>query len=648
MKRLIAGVASAAVVLGGLVGFAPTVSAATSWDYASGRPFTLSDGQGSTATVTISNVRVTGGSMSGRVGLANGRYACSTQAFSDLTAQFSLGGQYDPCSGTITFSVDSAGVLSVSDSSVYIPSTLLTGPGTGSAQGTEWKLACSAALNGSAGADVTWTDPVTGATGYTVTALPADAQASASSGTTSATVTGLKPGTAYAFTVTASANGAGPPPCTTAKPIWTPPAAPQVDGTPVTVPVGGLMTVNYSLPDPTGVQGIEYQIDGGPWLRPGGVAPVGGKGGSFTVSGLTSKDLSLTLRSVGDDAGGPLWTATATVTSVSFAKTPLPKPPSLASAAGSTSTAPVPAPAAAPVSAVSGSSNGSGTGTNGALAASTGDAGIDAPCLAQDGTLYPTQYSTVGSQLTMAPNTRGLGKASAFTVVAGALPPGMQLDRTFGVLFGVTTQTGSWVTTIKAKFADGSTKTSRFTTRVDADPQTLQYAAQNVGSVGTGIAIAPTTNAPVTGTTYELVCGTLPSGTKFDTRTGLITGKPTAVVAMPTPLRVAETSTTGKAAASFIFVVNRAGTTSISYPAHPHVRVGKRVAIRPTVAGVGDIAVFRMWKGKLPKGLRLNKVTGVVTGRIAHRGPTHTITIVAVTKGGALLTAAPMRLRLQR
>ena len=170
MKRLIAGVASAAVVLGGLVGLAPTVSAATSWDYASGGSFTLSDGQGSTATVTISNVRVTGGSMSGRVGLANGRYTCSTQAFSDLTAQFSLGGQYDPCSGTVTFSVDSAGVLSVSNSSVYIPSTLLTGPGTGSAQGTEWKLTCSAVPNGSAGADVTWTDSVTGATGYTVTA----------------------------------------------------------------------------------------------------------------------------------------------------------------------------------------------------------------------------------------------------------------------------------------------------------------------------------------------------------------------------------------------------------------------------------------------------------------------------------------------
>ena len=372
-----------------------------------------------------------------------------------------------------------------------------------------------------------------------------------------------------------------------------------------------------------------------------------GTGGSFTVSALTSKDLTLTLRSVGEDAGGQLVSAGATV-QVSFAKAPTVKPATGSISTGSSSTAPVPAPPAAPVSTVSGTSNGAGTGTNGALAASTGDAGIDAPCLAQDGTLYPNQYSTVGSQLTMAPNTHGMGKAKAFTVVAGALPPGMQLDRTFGVLFGVTSQPGSWVTTIKAKFADGSAKSSQFTTRVDADPQTLQYAAQNIGSVGAGIVIAPSTNAPLTGTTYALVCGKLPAGTRFDSRTGAITGKPTAVVSMPTPLRVAETSSSGTAAASFIFVVNKAGTTTLSYPAHPHVRAGKRVVIRPTIAGVGDIAEIRMWKGKLPKGLRLDTRTGVIRGRITHSGPTHTITIVAETKGGALLTAAPMRLRLKR
>ena len=65
-------------------------------------------------------------------------------------------------------------------------------------------------------------------------------------------------------------------------------------------------------------------------------------------------------------------------------------------------------------------------------------------------------------------------------------------------------------------------------------------------------------------------------------------------------------------------------------------------------ASVGDIAEYRTSIGKLPRGLRLNPRTGVITGRLAHAGPTHTITLVAETKGGALLTAAPMRLSLAR
>ena len=96
-----------------------------------------------------------------------------------------------------------------------------------------------------------------------------------------------------------------------------------------------------------------------------------------------------------------------------------------------------------------------------------------------------------------------------------------------------------------------------------------------------------------------------------------------------------------------LLVVNPAGRVSVSYPANPHVRVGKRIWLRPTVTGVGQITEFRMWKGKLPRGLHLNRATGAVTGRIAHAGPTHTITIVATTKAGALLTAPAMRLRLQ-
>jgi hypothetical protein len=201
---------------------------------------------------------------------------------------------------------------------------------------------------------------------------------------------------------------------------------------------------------------------------------------------------------------------------------------------------------------------------------------------------------------------------------------------------------------VKAVFADGSSRTSQFTTRVDADPQTLQYAAQNIGVVGRSTTISPTTNAPSVGTTYRLVCGVLPAGMRFSATTGVISGRPTTSVARPTPLRIAETGPSGSAAASFIFVVDRSGVSSFSYPAHPHVRAGKRAAIRPTITGARDFIIFRTSKGKLPKGLRINKKTGTITGRPAHAGRVHTITIVAVTTGGALVTAPPMRIKVRR
>ncbi len=648
MKKFIAATVGTGLLLSGLtVAGAPAAGAATTWDF-SGGSFTLSDGLGGTGTVAIQNMQVTGSSASGTITLTNGgRSSCSTHSFSGLTATFVLDGQFNPCSGTVNFSMDPTGTLTVVDSSVYIPSTLLTGPGTGSVKGSGPQVtSCKVTVTGDQ-ADVQWQATGSGITDFSVGVVngqQANVDVPGSAGQAAVSLAGEPPGPlTIAIEINGDSNLIFPCPGFSYFPA---PGKPVADLVPAP---GGILNVNYQVTNPTTVQGIEYQLDRGSiWVQPGGVAPVGGSGGSFTIPGLTAGPHSVTLRSVGFGPTplttlGDEKTATIPTGPTNQPSNGPSKPP-----IGASPSNPVPAPPATPVSTVSGTSNGAGTGTNGALAATTGDGGIDAPCLAPDGILYPNQYSTVGSQLTMAPNTHRLGKAMSFIVIGGALPPGMQLDRSYGVLFGVTTQAGSWVTTVRAKFANGSTKTSQFTTRVDADAQTLQYAAQNVGSVGERIAIAPTSNAAVTGTRYALVCGKLPPGTRLDMRTGLITGKPTTVVALPTPLRVAETGVNSAAAASFIFVVNKRGATAISYPAHPHVRVGKRVSIRPTVAGVGDIAAFRMWKGKLPRGLHLSHRTGTITGRFRHRGSTHTITIVAVTRGGALLTAAPMRISITR
>ena len=645
--RCAAGFVGLALLVSSLAMGAAPALAATTWTFPSGS-FTLSDVVGGTGTLTIQNLQVSGSSATGRVALSNGgRSSCSTQSISGLTATFTLGGQFDPCYGTVTFAIDGSGNLTVSGSSVYIPTSLLTGPGSGSVKGSGPEItSCSVAVTDDQ-AQVSWEAKGSGITDFdvgvvngqraNVTAPGTDRQATVS-------LAGEQPGQ---LRIAIQINGDGGLifPCADFG-YFPSPGKPSIDS--LVPAAGGLLSVNYSLADPITVQGIEYAVDNGVWARPGGQAPVAGSGGSFSLSGLSAGKHTVTLRSVGFDSvktteGAP---RTATVPASASSGRPITTNPGLA--IGSPASKPIPAPPVQPVSVVSGTSNGAGSGANGALASNTGDAGIDAPCLAKDGTLYPNQYSTVGSQLTMAPNTHGLGNAKEFTVIGGSLAPGMQLDRTYGVLFGVTAQAGSWVTTIRASFADGSTKSSEFTTRVDADAQTLQYAAQNIGTVGTPMSIEPSSNGPAAATNYSLVCGTLPAGMTLDPKTGFIVGKPTSEVALPTPLRVAQTSPGGKASASFILVVGRRGSTSISYPAHPHIRAGKRVSIRPTVAGVGEIALFRMWKGKLPRGLHLNAKTGVISGRAARSGPTHTITIVAVTRGAALLTAAPTPITTKR
>lgn len=663
MTRPFIVAAALALATVGLSAAAQPASATTTWVVADGQ-FTIGDGVSSTLTINVQNLRITdAGSASGYVLVNDGRYSCSTQAFTGASADFFVG-RYEPCSGNVGFSVDPSSGVVTATASLSVSARVFAGNAAGTAQGVRQRpvvvplQSCTATADPVSGEiDITWADePSASAYTITVNGLTGATLTAPSRSSVSIPFSLLTFGATYSATITA-ADGAGDvvANCTTndATVPWPAPGAPTIVGPPIAVG-GGQVTINYDVSDPSTVQGIEYRIDGsGPWLRPGGSAPTGGVGGAFTIAGLSTGPHTIVLRSVGFD---PIPSTTEGVTTDFTVPSQVQRPssgprPSQGNptiSIGSTPRAPIPSPPVQPTSTVGGTGNGAGTGTNGALAASTGDAGIDAPCLAEDGTLYPTLYSTVGSQLTMAPNTRGFGSATSFTIVGGALPIGMQLDRRYGVVYGVPTQAGSWTTTVRARFADGSTRDGRFSTRVDPDPQSLQYAAQNIGSVGLGISIAPSTNAPTAGTSYRLVCGVLPQGTRFDSRTGRILGRPTAAVSRPVPLRVAEFNPTGSAAASFILVVDKAATRHLSYPEHAHARPGKRVTIRPTVSGVTDIAEFRTWRGKLPAGLHLNHRTGVISGRVTHPGRTHTITLVAETRGGALLTASPMKLSLTR
>ena len=132
MKRL-AAIATAVLMLVGGMALASPVAASTTWVFASGS-FTVDDGYGATASITIQNLTVTDGSTaSGYVRVDWDRYSCSTQSFSGTSANFFPSGS-EPCNGTVTFAVNPSGVLSAT-AALTLTSRLFAGAASGSVQG---------------------------------------------------------------------------------------------------------------------------------------------------------------------------------------------------------------------------------------------------------------------------------------------------------------------------------------------------------------------------------------------------------------------------------------------------------------------------------------------------------------------------------
>jgi hypothetical protein len=447
-------------------------------------------------------------------------------------------------------------------------------------------------------------------------------------------------------------------------PCSAPVPKPRIDSTRA-LAAGGLVTVNWSLPSTSvnpgtsNVLGVQYSVKDGLSGTFTPFAPVGGTfaglSGSFTIAGLKSQVVYIQMKSVtkvaGDLDSGPVGVK------VDFGSTPTATAPGTGNAgsvpvsggsSGGTSSASSGGSSSSSSSGSSGNSSSTSGSSSGGRAPSAAAAdAINAPCAAAASTLYPPMYGTVGSQLTGVPaDIKGQLIAGA-SIAAGALPPGLALDGAFGIINGVPTRAGVYSATVTGKFLDGTPKSEKVTITVQDDLQTLQYALTNVGVVGSSFSVAPTTNAPADAT-YEVVCGEVPTGISFDKATGRLSGTPTQPFLDIVPLRVVERSRSGYAVASMIVAVVPQGEASVHYPADPHVRVGKRVAIRPAIVGASDLLYYKVIRGKLPRGLTIDHKTGVIVGRAKHLSRPHMITVAGVRTDGTLVLANPMRLTIRK
>lgn len=278
------------------------------------------------------------------------------------------------------------------------------------------------------------------------------------------------------------------------------------------------------------------------------------------------------------------------------------------------------------------SSAGSVTGGAGSSSGAAGATGAYSDCLAPNGTIYIDAHGSVGSTLTIAPNILGMPVPKSFVVTKGSLPVGVALDGTYGVISGTPVNSNGGVggVEITTVWPDGTARATDFNIAVDDPHHALNYPNRIIGSIGQSITVTPLKVNSSGTTKFSVVCGKVPAGVTFNASTGVLTGTPTQLDERPTPIRVRMSDDFGWVESSFIFVVNSGVTQWLRYADFAQIGTGQSVAIVPTRSGLPATDSYAL-SGAIPKGLKFNKSTGVLSGRaLVSNGVVYSPTVTAL------------------
>jgi len=240
---------------------------------------------------------------------------------------------------------------------------------------------------------------------------------------------------------------------------------------------------------------------------------------------------------------------------------------------------------------------------------------------------------TVGQPIT--PDTpSSSGGAVASYSVAPALPAGLALDTTTGIISGTPTVSAVAATYIvTATNATGQTTDSLSIAVLIAAPANLTYSAQ-APSFTVGQPITPDTPSSTGGAVASYsVAPALPTGLVLDTTTGIISGTPT-VAAVAATYIVTATNATGQTTDSLSIAVVIAAPANLTYSAQaPSFTVGQPITPDTPSSTGGAVASYSIAPA-LPSGLALDPTTGIISGTPTVAAVAASYTVTATNAGG--------------
>ena len=231
-----------------------------------------------------------------------------------------------------------------------------------------------------------------------------------------------------------------------------------------------------------------------------------------------------------------------------------------------------------------------------------------------------------------------------WSVSTGALPPGLTLNASTGVISGTPSTSGSFAFTVQVADALAQTASKALSISV-AQPLAVVTASLQAGTQGVAYSATLTASGGTLPLSWSVSTGALPPGLTLNASTGVISGTPSTSGSFAFTFQVADAAAQTATKALSISVAAPLAVITASPPGGT-----QGVAYTATLSASGGTLPLS-WSvstGTLPAGLTLNSSTGVISGTPSTSGSFAFTVQVAdalaqtATKALSISVAAPL------